>query len=137
MPPKSRRTVFANAVMGLVVLSAATTVGSAFAQPDFEVVASGLVSPRHLAFSPGGTLYVVEAGSGGTSPCAVHPSQGEHCLGFTGGVTQVKDNGPDPRVVSGLPSVSNGGNQNGPSDIAFDGRRFVIAIGLGGSDQYR
>ena len=35
-----------------------------------EVVASGLVSPRHLTFSPNGKFYVVEAGSGGTSPAS-------------------------------------------------------------------
>jgi hypothetical protein len=122
----------------LTVLLAAMSVAPAFAQPDFDVVASGLICPRHLTFAPNGKLYVVEAGSGGTSPCAEHPTQGEHCLGFTGGVTQVKDNGPDPRVVSGLPSIANDGDQAGPFDIVFEGsKNFVLSIGLGGGEDYR
>ena len=133
--PKSRRTVLS--VAGLCVLGATMTMSPAFSQADWEVVASGLVSPRHLTFAPNGKLYVVEAGGGGTSPCAPHPL-GEQCFGFTGGVTQVKDNGPDPRVLSGLPSISEGEQPSGPSDIAFDGSKvFVLSIGLAGNDQFR
>jgi hypothetical protein len=135
-----RRTVLAVTVIGLVVLCVAVTVGPAFAQPDFEVVASDLVSPRHLTFSPTGKLYVVEAGSGGTGPCVEHPAPdlGEFCLGFTGAVTEVRDHGPDPRVVTGLPSLASTAQQNGPSDIAFQGvKNFALSIGLGGSDEYR
>ena len=119
-------------------LCAATFMTPAWSQADFEVVASGLVSPRHLTFSPNGKLYVVESGAGGTSPCVVHPALGEFCLGFSGGVTQVKDNGPDPRVLSALPSLANATNQFGPFDIQFSGaKNFVLSIGLGGDDQYR
>jgi hypothetical protein len=127
------------AMVGSFVLAAAMTMAPAFGQADFDVVASGLLSPRHLTFSPNGKLYVVEAGNGGTSPCAIHPDLGEFCLGSSGGVTLVRDNGPDPRVVSGLPSISNAVPQQfGASDIAFQGaKNFVIAIGLGGSDQFR
>ena len=61
------------------------------------------------------------------------------CLGFSGAVTHVQDNGPDPRVLTGLPSILNGdGEALGPSDIAFTGsQKFVLSIGLGGSDQFR
>jgi hypothetical protein len=134
----SRRTVLAVSVVGSVVLFAAMTVGSAFAQADSEVVASGLDCPRHLTFSPAGKLYVVEAGSGGTSPCAQHPELGEFCLGSTGGVTQVKDNGPDQRVLSGLPSIASDTDQLGPFDIVFEGsKNFVLSVGLGGGPAYR
>jgi hypothetical protein len=138
MTLRPRRTVLAVTVIGLAVSCLTMIVGPAFAQPDFEVVASGLLSPRLLSFSPKGKLYVVEAGNGGTSPCAIHPVNGEYCFGFTGGVTEVRDNGPDPRVVSGLPSISNGTQPIGPSDIAFHGSKyFVLSIGLGGGVAYR
>jgi sugar lactone lactonase YvrE len=122
------------AVVGMAI---PTSAGAQ--EPPWDVVASGLDSPRHLAFAPGGALYVVEAGRGGSGPCADHPL-GEFCLGFTGAVTRVRVNGPDKRVVTGLPSIFNEGQSEalGPSDIAFTGRhRFVLSIGLGGSDAFR
>ena len=67
----------------------------------------------------------------------MHPGLGTFCLGFSGGVTRVRDNGPDARVVTGLPSIFNGGEALGPSDIRFTGnRKFVLSIGLGGSDEF-
>jgi hypothetical protein len=113
------------------------SASSALAQP--VVVASGLDSPRHLSFAADGELYVAEAGRGGAGPCAPHPSLGVFCFGFSGAVTQVQDSGPDPRVLTGLPSILNGdGEALGPSDIAFTGsQKFVLSIGLGGSDQFR
>ena len=51
--------------------------------------------------------------------------------------------GPDDRVLTGLPSISNGAEPVGPevlgpSDIAFTGnQKFVLSIGLGGSDTFR
>jgi hypothetical protein len=120
---------------GLVV--ALSFAAGALAQP--VVVASGLDSPRHLSHAADGELYVAEAGRGGIAPCAPHPSLGVFCLGFTGAVTQVHDSGPDPRVLTGLPSILNSdGEALGPSDIAFTGsQKFVLSIGLGGSDQFR
>jgi glucose/arabinose dehydrogenase len=35
--------------------------------PSVTVYATGLQNPRGIAFGPGGTLYVAEAGSGGTT----------------------------------------------------------------------
>jgi hypothetical protein len=120
------------------------TTSLASAQPPLEVVASGLDSPRHLTFSASGELYVAEAGRGGPSGtggnCAVHPDLGEFCLGFTGAVTRVRNDGPDERVLTSLPSIFNASNGEalGPSDIAFTGgQKFVLSIGLGGSDEFR
>jgi hypothetical protein len=102
------------------------------------VVASGLDNPRHLSFSPTGALYVVEAGRGGAGPCAAHPSLGEFCLGFSGAVTEIRDDGPDERVLTGLPSILSEADALGASDIAFTGsQKFVLSVGLGGSDQFR
>ena len=102
------------------------------------MVAEGLSAPRHLTFSPDGDLYVAEAGSGGDGPCSVHPELGEFCFGETGAITKVSDRGRDREVVSGLPSIASATEVLGPSDISFTGdRRFVVSIGLGGSDQFR
>jgi hypothetical protein len=82
---------------------------------------------------------VVEAGRGGDGPCVPHPL-GEFCLGFSGAVTQVRDDGPDNRVLTGVPSIVNpaDGEALGPFDIAFTGgQKFVLSVGLGGSDEFR
>ena len=116
------------------------TTSLASAQPPFEVVASGLDNPRHVTFSATGDLYVAEAGrGGGPANCAEHPELGEFCLGFTGAVTRVRADGSDDRVLTGLPSIINDeGEVLGPSDIAFTGgQKFVLSIGLGGSDEFR
>jgi hypothetical protein len=129
-----------NSALSVLIVAATVAVVPAFGQADFEVVASGLLSPRHLTFAPGGSLYVVEAGSGGTGPCQEHPAPdlGEFCFGFSGGVTEVRDDGPDERVLTDLPSIASNSQQQGPSDIAFKGSKtFVLTIGLGGSNQYR
>jgi hypothetical protein len=130
-----------NAVLAAALAVAVAVPMSApvSAQSEFEVVASGLDNPRHVTFSSTGALYVVEAGQGGTDPCVVHPSLGRFCLGFTGAVTQVRDDGPDKRVLTGVPSIINqDGETLGPSDIAFTGgQKFVLSVGLGGSDAFR
>jgi hypothetical protein len=133
---RSNRVAGIGLVAGVVV-ALSLFASSASAQPTPVVVASGLDSPRHLTFSSDGELYVVEAGRGGTAPCVQNPELGLMCLGFTGAVTQVVDGGPDPKVVTGLPSIT-GSDTLGPSDIAFTGsQKFVLSIGLGGSDQFR
>ena len=108
-----------------------------------EVVASGLNAPRHLTFSPTGNLYVVEAGAGGLRApaarhnCVAHPL-GLFCLGSTGAVTRIDDNGPDVKVLTGLPSIATESEVLGPSDISITGsKKFVLSIGIGGSDVFR
>ena len=141
--PRSHRvgttTAVAAALALVLALVAATSAAPASGQPAFEVVASGLDNPRHLTFSPTGALYVAEAGRGGAGPCVEHPSLGEFCLGFSGAVTQVRDNGPDERVLTGVPSIINEeGETLGASDIAITGsQKFVLSVGLGGSDEFR
>jgi hypothetical protein len=138
--PRFGRIAALLAALGLVVaVVAAASAVPASGQPSFEVVASGLDNPRHLRFSPTGALYVVEAGRGGAGPCVEHPDLGEFCLGFSGAVTRVRDDGPDKRVLTGVPSIINEeGETFGPFDIAFTGsQKFVLSIGLGGSDAFR
>lgn len=98
-----------------------------------EVVASGLDSPRGLAFGPGGVLYVAEAGRGGDGPCNIGPGGVEFCVGPTGAVTAVW-HGYQWRVVSGLPSYGNRSQTFvlGPHDIGVPGIGLLhVSLGLG------
>ena len=127
-----RRTtaITASAVVALAMVIPISP--AAAADPPWQVVASGLDSPRHLTYASG-DLYVVEAGRGGTGPCATHPL-GVFCLGTTGAVTRVGGG----RVVTDLPSITNGAETLGPSDIEFTGtRKYVLSIGIGGSPEFR
>jgi sugar lactone lactonase YvrE len=138
-----RRITALAATLGLavaaVVSSAPVSAAPGGGGPRVRVVASGLDNPRHVTFSPTGALYVAEAGRGGEGPCSVHPDLGTFCLGFSGAVTRVRDRGPDERVLTGVPSIINEmGETLGASDIAFTGsRKFVLSVGIGGSDQFR
>jgi hypothetical protein len=135
------------AVVGAVALIAtitAVTSGSAGAQEEPEVVASGLNNPRHVVIAPGGKIYVAEAGSGGGAECELEHPLGTFHLGFSGSITRVGRDGSVERVLTGLPSIieRNGvmpeGETLGPSDIAFKGSKdFVVSIGIGGSDAFR
>ena len=136
---RSRRAFRIAVAAGLVAVAGVAIPTATTAQEPWEVVARGLDNPRHLAFAPGGALYVAEAGRGGTAPCVQHPGLGLFCLGFTGAVTRVRLDGPDQRVVTGLPSIINqDGETLGPSDLVFNSKhKFVLSIGLGGSDEFR
>src|SRR5689334_7350401 len=69
--------------------------------PLVSLVASGLDSPRHLAFGARGDLFVAEAGRGGpTAPCFVG-GEGPGCWGPTGSVTKVDRWGRQSRIISG------------------------------------
>jgi hypothetical protein len=141
---RTRAAIRIAASVGSIAMLVVGATSLASAQPQLQVVASGLDNPRHLTFSATGELYVAEAGRGGSregsgANCVLHPELGEFCLGFTGAVTKVRDDGPDVRVLTKLPSIlGEGGDALGPSDIAFTGgQKFVLSIGLGGSDEFR
>ena len=134
-----RRAVAVASAVSTTVVALTVVAPNASAQSDPKVIASGLDAPRHLTFSPDGTLYVVEAGRGGPRPgnCADHPL-GNFCFGFTGAVTRVSETGADTRVLTGLPSIATEAEPLGPSDIQFTGNsKFVLSIGIGGSDTFR
>ena len=104
---RTKRWVVRPAAAAAAMLALAIATSAASAQSPPQVVASGLDSPRHLTFSADGELYVVEAGRGGSVTCGVaHPALGSSCLGFSGAVTLVRDNGADERVLTGLPSIA-------------------------------
>ena len=95
--------------------------------PAARVLASGLNNPRHLVFR-GGTLYVAEAGKGGTRTCDTGPEGGTVCYGATGSIMRL---GKHPRrILTGLPSIGDqgtGGSALGPSGIvALGGGRLAV-----------
>jgi len=104
--------------------------------PTLTAVAQGLNNPRHVAISTDGTVYVAEAGSGGSGTCIPSPEGGQMCFGTTGAITQVS-NGAQSQLVSGLPSLAGEGGTfaTGPAGVsAGNGRVSVVVQGAGTSE---
>ena len=84
------------------------------------VLATGLNSPRGLAFGPDGALYITEAGiAAGTGPSTL--IRGEpHTYTQTGSLTRWFG-GTQTRVLTGLPSIyaATSGDVVGPNGISF------------------
>jgi hypothetical protein len=117
--------------LGVAPAAAATT--SMAATTSVEVVASGLDSPRHLAFGSRGDLFVAESGRGGSGPCFVG-GEGPACMGATGAVTKIDRRGRQSRIAQGLASYANTpGNTNaiGPHGITVLGANRVFVTNGG------
>src|SRR5215211_2220468 len=90
--------VTAAAAMALAVPAAAHDTG-------VEVVASGLDNPRGLDLADG-TLWVTEAGRGGSGPCVPGPEMTPVCFGLSGALTAVDlPSRTQSRVLKDLPSL--------------------------------
>jgi sugar lactone lactonase YvrE len=119
----------------LASLVAAFAPALVHAAPQVEVIASGLVNPRGIAFAPDGRLYVAEAGRGGAGTCIVLSDGQTSCHGLTGAVARIDPAGKGNvvRVFRSLPSLAAAGGFGaiGPQGIAFtpDGEARIL-IGL-------
>src|SRR5690242_2805522 len=114
-------------ICALALLAGLPAAARAHGSP-IQVVATGLDSPRHLAFGARGDLFVAEAGRGGSDLC-FFGGEGPACMGATGAVTEVDRRGHQFRIISGLPSMANTpGNVNGigPHGIAVLGADEVF-----------
>lgn len=126
----------------LALLAAGLFAGSSIAQAPLPanatVYASGLEGPRGLAFGPDGTLYVAEAGAGGTSSTAgqcrqVPAPQGPNRGGLTARISSVDRSGARKTVVSGLPStVDNQGSVVGVASLVFGNGSLYALVSGGG-----
>ena len=116
-------------LIALGVAPAAMADGGRGGGPQVSVVASGLNSPRHLAFGARGDLFVAEAGTGGSTTACFIGGEGPACWGPTGSVTKVDRWGRQSRIVEGLPSMSNTPNLDsaiGPHGITVLGKDTVV-----------
>lgn len=102
-----RRTLLCVALSTVLCAAAAGTANARTAAWTQSTVATGLDSPRALAFSPNGDLLVAEGGHGG-DVCQPSPF-GPHCIGLTSRITKVDTGtGALAPVASGLYSSSLG-----------------------------
>src|ERR1700723_1855639 len=122
----------------------AMSIAQAAIAPTPFVVASKLEGPRGLRFGPDGSLYVAEAGTGGSNStigqCVQVPGPpggpGPDTGGLTGRISKISPSGKVTTVASGFPSVTIGpGGVNGTigvADVVFlDGNLYAL-IGGGG-----
>jgi glucose/arabinose dehydrogenase len=102
------------------------------------VLASGLNDPRGLAFGPDGSLYIAEAGTGGTNSTVGTCTQGLPPLGpYKGGpsarISKLPSGGSLTVLATGLPSyVAIQGDIIGVADVAFLKGNLYALIGGGG-----
>ena len=117
----------------IVLLLALGVASPAAAATSVDVVASGLDSPRHLAFGSRGDLFVAESGRGGSGPCFIG-GEGPACMGATGAVTKIDRWGRQSRIAEGLASYANtpdNTNAIGPHGITVLGADRVFVTNGG------
>lgn len=107
------------------------TVGAA-SSPAGTPVMSGLLNPRGVAVDDHGSVFVAEAGTGGTSPCAVFTDGMTKCYGPTGRISRLR-HGTQEVVAAGLPSNAPAGGfaATGPHNLAIEGSHLDVTDGLG------
>lgn len=109
------------------------------AQNGYQVVASGLDSPRGLTFASPTRLLVAEAGKGGPD-CVASGPEGQVCIGATGAITLVDlRRNTASRLITGLPSnaAPDGSEAVGPVDVVARGATFYGLEGFGGPPDAR
>ena len=125
------RTIMATTLLVSVGLLA--PIAARQAAPTNVRIMSGLNNPRGLALGPNGSVYVAEAGTGGSGPCRVSPVPETRCFGLSGAITRFS-NGTQERVVTGLPShaLPSGDGATGPNDVYLQSSGdLIVVMGLG------
>lgn len=114
---RSRVVVLGAAVLLMVPAAAPVSAQDAALPDGWTVLATGLNAPRGLTIADDGTIYVAEAGLGGTD--CVDGWRGPQCSGMTGSIGAYKD-GAYTQVVTGLASFDDAGESMGPGDVVVD-----------------
>ena len=120
-------------LLGLACVGLGALAGGGSASPAVGApVMTGLHNPRGLAIDNHGSVYVAEAGQGGTAPCAVFSDMLTKCYGPTGRISRLKD-GVQEVVADGLPSNAPAGGNGavGPANLAIEGGHLFVTDGLG------
>ncbi len=139
-------TIFAGALAATLLAPAVANAAPMNNRPWVTVVASRLDNPRGVTAGHNGAILVAEAGRGGRSDrCLDSPEGGKLCLGLTGGITAVRQQGQrgtwsQRRIVGGLPSLAgrDGASAVGPHDVSpYGDGSYVTTLGLGGTAQTR
>ena len=107
---------------GVLAIAAITGGGLAPAEaasrPAATVVLNGVDNPRGLAIGEDGTLYISAVGTGGTGPCFGGP-EGQVCVGLTGKVLALSEDGKVSTIARGLVSIA--GQGTGQAAVGMDG----------------
>lgn len=107
-------------ITGVFVMGFAGMALPVFGQTGLETVASGLDNPRLMSYGSDGTLYIAEAGTGGTSE-ATDLTGNPVTYGITAGVVAVPADGSGQTVVvENLPSIEAFNNVVGVNAVWAD-----------------
>jgi hypothetical protein len=126
--------------LSMLIVVALVALAGAQAAPrtvQYEAVADGLSSPRHLEFDAEGALYVAEAGSGGDT--CIGEGEEQRCLGMSGAITVI-DGETQTRPADDLVSyaLADGSDTTGPHDVAWDDEgNLMVIVGLGANPALR
>jgi DNA-binding beta-propeller fold protein YncE len=108
-------------------LTIASLSGLAVLAQDEEPLASGLVGPRQITYASDGTLFIVEAGSGGD--VEAEGAFGPVTVGQTGRLTAVSPEGEQTVLLDNL--VSMDGGQRGAMAALVTDDTIWLALGEG------
>jgi hypothetical protein len=131
--PKNSSARVVGAALAVAALTAPFVVGAGAAQADpaATVVLDGLMNPRGVAIAANGSVYVAEAGSGGSIPLGSGP-EGDLFGGLTGQIRVVNPaTGQSQVLVSGLTSAAgqDGSAAIGVSGLATQGSTVYAIMG--------
>lgn len=132
------RTLSLVATTALVAATFTPATANAQLPAGATVYASHLDGPRGLAFGPDGTLYIAEAGTGGTNPVpagcpSLAPPIGPSHGGYTSRISRVLRGGGQSVLLNGFPStVDSQGNVLGVSDVTFLNNQLYALVDGGG-----